>query len=355
MSETWSRGLTFDRERSRSGKLLNPLNIIRFPNDVCTASSATNTEGTCYSASECASRGGSSSGSCASGFGVCCLLQAGCGDNINTNNTYWSSAGASSPCTLTVCKASSDICFIRLDFDEFSLSSPVTTITPQTANPIARGQCQTAQFTATSSGISTPTLCGSNTGYHMILDADEACNRLSVSWTGSTSQSWNIQVSQISCDSSYAPDEGCLQWYTGVSGTIYSYNYPGSVHLASQDYSNCIRAEQSYCSIQYTACDTTSFQMTGTAATSAWGDDCNTDYVHIQDGSISAGATSTYDRYCGGLLTSTDIPSTTTSTTVFTARMPYQVGVVTDATEVDTANANENSKGFCILYEQIAC
>ena len=56
----------------------------------------------------------------------------------------------------------------------------------------------------------------------------------------------------------------------------------GSVHLASQDYSNCIRAEQSYCSIQYTACDTTSFQMTGTAATSAWGDDCNTDYVHIQ-------------------------------------------------------------------------
>ena len=33
----------------------------------------------------------------------------------------------------------------------------------------------------------------------------------------------------------------------------------------------------------------------------------------------------------------------------------FQVGVVTDATEVDTANANENSKGFCILYEQIAC
>ena len=42
---------------SRSGRLFNPLNIVRFPNSVCTSSSATNTEGTCYSASECASRG----------------------------------------------------------------------------------------------------------------------------------------------------------------------------------------------------------------------------------------------------------------------------------------------------------
>ena len=57
--------------------------------------------------------GGTSSGSCASGFGTCCTFTAGCGDTINTNNTYFTSSGASSPCTLRICKASSDICFIR--------------------------------------------------------------------------------------------------------------------------------------------------------------------------------------------------------------------------------------------------
>ena len=35
-----------------------------------------------------------------------------------------------------------------------------------------QGQCVTAQFTATSNGVSTPVICGTNTGYHMILNAE---------------------------------------------------------------------------------------------------------------------------------------------------------------------------------------
>ena len=42
----------------------------------------------------------------------------------------------------------------------------------QNTNANGRGQCQTAQFTASSDGVATPTLCGTNTGYHMILNAD---------------------------------------------------------------------------------------------------------------------------------------------------------------------------------------
>ena len=41
-------------------------------NDAC---SGTNRNGTCFSAVECAAKGGASSGSCAEGFGVCCTCK----------------------------------------------------------------------------------------------------------------------------------------------------------------------------------------------------------------------------------------------------------------------------------------
>ena len=49
--------------------------IVQFPNQQCTASSSSTTYGTCYTSSECTSKGGSSDGNCAAGFGVCCKLQ----------------------------------------------------------------------------------------------------------------------------------------------------------------------------------------------------------------------------------------------------------------------------------------
>ena len=88
-------------------------------------------------------------------------------------------------------------------------------------------------------------------------------------------------MSQISCDSTYAPDDGCLQWFTGVEGTINSYNYAGGLHLTNQEYSNCIRPEQGYCSIEYTSCTTTSFSMSGFDATAVVGDSCTADYILI--------------------------------------------------------------------------
>ncbi len=46
---------------------------MRFPNSGCT--STDNLNGTCYSTEECASRGGSSAGTCAGGYGVCCTCK----------------------------------------------------------------------------------------------------------------------------------------------------------------------------------------------------------------------------------------------------------------------------------------
>ena len=68
----------------------------------------------CYTASECATLSGTASGSCASGFGVCCTFTGGCGASTAVNNTYFTSSDSdTSPCTLSVCKAHSDVCFIR--------------------------------------------------------------------------------------------------------------------------------------------------------------------------------------------------------------------------------------------------
>lgn len=66
---------------------------------------------------------------------------------------------------------------------------------------------------------------------------------------------WRIRVSQIHCGAIYRADPGCLQYYTGISGRIRSFNFNtiSGRQLSNQDYSICIRTEKNFCSIQYTA------------------------------------------------------------------------------------------------------
>ncbi len=45
--------------------------LIIFQNDVCDGAGVRN--GTCYTLQECLDRGGEADGSCANGFGVCCI------------------------------------------------------------------------------------------------------------------------------------------------------------------------------------------------------------------------------------------------------------------------------------------
>lgn len=63
--------------------VLSLFTIVSFQNDPCTSGSGNN--GTCYSSSDCSNLGGTASGSCASGFGVCCLCKTN-NNNDNTNN-----------------------------------------------------------------------------------------------------------------------------------------------------------------------------------------------------------------------------------------------------------------------------
>ena len=80
------------------------------------------------------------------------------------------------------------------------------------------------------------------------------------------------------------------------------------------------RTEQGYCSIGYTACSTSDFKMSTTGSVSVKGDSCSLDYVTIGKGGVSAGASTTADRFCGALLS-----DPTGTTTVLTNMQPFQV------------------------------
>ncbi|XP_023331656.1 uncharacterized protein LOC111703824 [Eurytemora carolleeae] len=333
---------------SRQDKALNVFNVVRFPNDVCNTTSGKS--GTCYSASECSAFGGSSLGTCASGFGVCCGLTASCGATTSVNNTYFkSSTSDTSPCQIFVCKITNNICQIRLDFDTFDIDQPVSQDVSSATT--SKTQCNSAQFSATTDGGTAPVICGTNTGYHMILEAKDACNSLTFSWTSTSSKrSWDMKISQIPCDVSWKPPAGCLQHFTGTTGTVYSYNYLGGVHLANQQYTNCIRTEEGYCSIAYSS---SKFEVSDVVNEGKIGGECVTDYVIIpRAGGSTLQEGINYDRFCGGLLTYT-VPKTTTRT-LYTVRYPFQIGVYFDGTETTTTPVAEKSFGFAISYKQFA-
>eukprot|EP00091_Calanus_sinicus_P003548 TRINITY_DN1371_c0_g1_i5.p1 TRINITY_DN1371_c0_g1~~TRINITY_DN1371_c0_g1_i5.p1 ORF type:complete len:178 (-),score=17.46 TRINITY_DN1371_c0_g1_i5:376-843(-) len=91
----------------RGTKALSVFNVVTFPNVACGASTGYN--GTCFTASECTSKGGTASGTCASSFGVCCVFNLACGESTTQNNTYaiissYSTSSDKDPCSYTICK-----------------------------------------------------------------------------------------------------------------------------------------------------------------------------------------------------------------------------------------------------------
>ena len=148
---------------------LSLFSIVQFPNQQCAGSSSSSTYGTCYTSSECSSRGGSADGNCAAGFGVCCVISTStCGSSVSTNTTYIRNPGypssftasSAATCTFTFTKVSDDICQLRLDFQTFSGFATSTTA----------GDCYDTLAVGGQTGVNPPTICGTNTGYHSELE-----------------------------------------------------------------------------------------------------------------------------------------------------------------------------------------
>jgi hypothetical protein len=378
----------------RKSKFFPVFQVVTFPNTACTGSSTRN--GTCYTSAECNSKGGSSVGSCASGYGVCCVFILSCGGTSSQNCTYLVQAATTKspttagPCTYTLCRCNSNICRIRLDFTNFNIAGPQAGTTV-TANDLAAsttlsaavasngggiGDCTTDTFTLTSPGKSgSPVICGYNTGQHMIVDASQACSLASfnIGQAGNTRQ-WDIKVTQYACGDQDGGPPGCLQYFSGTSGTLSSYNFPTSsstvgsstTHLSSQCYTICFRQNQGYCSVCFTTAITTtnpspanmqtSFGLSNptanTAATtitsnSAIDTSCISDYLIIpQATTLNSANNAAVQRICGRIFDANG-GSTTTGNSVCTSAMPFQIQFKSDANEVTTGvkvtNPNNNA------------
>jgi len=286
----------------RGGKALSVFNVVKFPNDACGGSNGFN--GTCYTASECSSLGGTASGTCASSFGVCCVFSIACGGSSSANNSYaiissYSTSTDSDPCTYTFCPTSSDVCKLRIDFDTMVLTAPSgVSSTAAAADSITVGDCTVDSLTVSNpGGVTPPTICGYNTGQHMFVPASPQCNQINIdidTGTTTTTRKWQIKVTQYECGNMMAPEQDCLQYLTATSGTIASFNWDTSsstvsqtqYHLSSQYYDICIRRARSYCSICYSP------QIYSTTAAISFG---------VSAGSVATPQTAAVGSYCTGV------------------------------------------------------
>merc|ERR1719361_3335963 len=282
-----------DDDSEKSGKLISTFQIVRFPNEVCVGSNSRN--GTCYTSAECSDKDGTSSGSCADGFGVCCTFVINtCGSSTSENITYWTSPStvSSGSCDLSVCPVADDICQLRLDFTTFVTTGPsfvsIVQVRRRFGQPVGdhddtlydksgstySTNCLTDSFHAQGASASSnpPMVCGVLTGEHMDMDS---CNRLKFNFGDGVqtadsiinhrgiftlaTRSWDITATQIECGNVLLPPVGCTQYYHGSgSYLIQSYNWQASgtsTHLASQHQRICIRRERGYCVGCFVAAD----------------------------------------------------------------------------------------------------
>lgn len=298
----------------RNQKLISSFQIVKFPNDPCVGSADRN--GTCYTSQECADKSGTSSGSCADGFGVCCtFVITNCGSTTSENNTAWTTPtnlpNTATTCGLTVCPASTEICSLRLDFTTFVITGPSLDanngVRRQFGTPVgdmgdlalaAQGtsfatNCRLDIFTATSASTSTnpPAVCGTLTTEHMYVEADtDRCNVLQFNLAASgtplpaiantnargvaafADRNWDITVSQIECSSAVLPPVGCTKYYftPTASAQLFSYNFQagaGTTHLAGQHERFCIRRERGNCIGCFSAAAVANVQLSGNAGT----------------------------------------------------------------------------------------
>lgn len=164
-------------------------------------------------------------------------------------------------------------------------------------------------------------------------------------------------VQQIECDATYAAPDACTQYLTGVSNswTTYGYDDAGTTeHLQSQNYKVCMRREEGYCTIIHSPSTTSSFAFSNAAnANIATGDvgstNCYLDFIGIPGGYTDGTGATSFDRFCGVFISTA--PLATASTPISSDRLPFEVQVMTDATEQGASTP----RGASMKYMQSPC
>lgn len=386
------------KEEERDGKLLSLFNIVRFNNGPCAGGS--NKNGTCYTAEECETKGGTNSGTCAAGYGVCCTFTVRCGASSSENCTYFEGGSSEvGPCSLKICRCDQNVCQLRLDFSSFIITGPSTstisvakTIGGQVAGADAgklvaeATQCLTDTFSVTNpSGLTPPSICGTNTGEHMYVDASEMCNdlvfQLGTNGNGATimPRAWNIKITQYSCDYNNLAPEGCTQYFFGdksTSGVVKTFNFDTGTHLADQNQNICVRRERGICKICWSPTAAGDFAVSGPTATMAtmasgyakgslccgygtdammtFGYDCVTIPGAVKN---TADMNAAPERICGRQFVTATKGMAALAKTICSSRAPFSLRFISDHWDFAEGmmEAKDPGKGARLAYELISC
>jgi len=235
----------------------------------------------------------------------------------------------------------------------------------------SKGECTDYLTAKGKTGKTLPSICGTNTDYHMYVEfGATSTDTVTVTNTlGSTTSTlkWNILTQQIPCTASYRAPSDCLQYFTGKTGTVYSYNFAGAQFLSGMDYTNCIRTEKGYCAIEWkekTGATPDPFQVFATASTAVVLA-CpsmqvyvpNMSYDGIKTLGASAPTASTAATYqyqssmCGGVWGVLSPAGSMGPQPLISRAQPFILGVHSAS---PTANAATNY-GFALEYNQQGC
>ena len=178
----------------------------------------------------------------------------------------------------------------------------------------------------------------------------------------STTRVWEIKATQIPCGASYGPPDGCLQYHTGLTGRITTFNWLETTtpqHLALQEYSICVRPEMGYCCVQYSVCSDTNswtiYEDTTTVMTGLTDTACSLDFIGISGGSgvCSAGYSNQLkSKFCGTHFN--PVTAGTENIPVCDCTLPFAVRVHTDNT-ADASPGDATNRGVCLEYNQVPC
>jgi len=393
-------------KEARVKRAFQAFQFIKFPNDACSGGTR---NGTCFTAEECTTKGGSGSGTCANGYGVCCVFALSCGGSTSYNVSYLVQGAVNklnSPCQYTICQSNPAVCRIRFDFKAFSIASPnlaqVDEVGIGTDVGSGIGNCVVDSFAITTPGSKgSPVICGSNDGQHMIIDAGVKGTCLTATFligqVTTVARNWDIKVTQYDCGDINGGPAGCLQYFTGVSQSFASYNFPLAAtkvtstftHLANQQYDICIRRESGFCFICYlptltpgvnTVINQNSFGLSVTDGNIAGDTDalsnanagCSTDYLAIPGGNDRARTLQTFRiptvlRVCGRHLNINN--GAAESVSVCSRSAPFKLTFVTNnielafmstdgtskTAEIENFEAPGGSIGFQLTYTQLRC
>merc|ERR1712241_894435 len=344
--------------QNKKGKAFSLFSVVTFPNVECTTTMTPAMKGTCVTQEECQNTGNTvatASGDCASGFGVCCFRRITEPGAVTESLTHIQSEGfptpvaalAAEPVTQTnrafPIMTDSSVCAVKFDF-----------INVQLKDPTGAGACEDTLSVVTparnpAAGFVPGNLCGVLTGQHVHVDVNTAGGAMAATININNDNNpfnrfWKILVQRIACDSPDLPPAGCLQFFTGLSGMITSFNGArmGDAHqmIQNQQYRVCIKRGAGMCSVRYREAE-----AAGTIDSFALGkDDNNAGNAGDNDGPTGIGATCTaaahtfitvqpIGRICGSVLSAKEDQAKTSPVTSneFGLTVTAPNGVATEA------------------------